>query len=202
MVHPGLSRPGWESRARTRGPGPKGPDPRPRTQGRPGYPVAVPDLDLLDLLSADHQNLVSAEAGSLVRVVLEHVTVERDLLHPAIEEYEPGGKAIVEGQRDADRMLEERLAAFEHDHSPDREMDVRKVVTEHIERQEPLFEQLRLSCPEDTLLKLVDGVNTSIAGAPKHPHPGLLRHGRFGEVVEEFADIADEIRDKLHGDRS
>jgi hypothetical protein len=162
----------------------------------------VPDVDLLDLLSADHQNLVSVEAGSLIREVLEHLTVERDLLHPAIEEYESGGKDIVESLRDADRMLEERLATFEHDQSPGRETDVRTLITEHIERQEPLFEQLRLSCPEETLVKLVDGVNTSIAGAPKHPHPGLLRHGRFGEVVEEFVDIADEIRDKLHGDRS
>jgi hypothetical protein len=168
---------------------------------RPGYPVAVPD-DLLDLLSADHQNLVSTEAGSLVRVVLEHLTVERDLLHPVIEKYEPDGEDIVDGLRDADRMLEERLAKLEHDMSPDRQMDVRNTINDHIARQEPLFERLRLSCPEGTLLKLVAGVNTSIAGAPKHPHPGLLRHGRFGEVVEEFADIADEIRDKLHGDRS
>jgi hypothetical protein len=162
----------------------------------------VPDIDLLDLLSADHQNMVSAEAGSLIEVVLPHLTVERDLLHPVIDEYEPNGKGVVDELRDLDRTLEDRLAAFEHDRSPDRERAVRHAIAAHIEREELLFPLLRVSCPEDTLQKLVDGVATSIAGAPKHPHPGLLRHGRLGEVVEEFADIADEIRDKLHGDRA
>jgi hypothetical protein len=158
------------------------------------------DLDLLDLLSADHENLVEADRAALIQVVLQHLTVERDLLHPAVKRYLPGGEARLEELRAADRDLEGRLARLEHEATPDHEAEVRSAISEHVEHQEPVFEQLRASCPEDVLSHLADGVVTSIGGAPKHPHPGLLHHGRIGEVVEELADIAAEVRDKVRGE--
>jgi hypothetical protein len=166
-------------------------------RGRPGYPDMVPELDLLDLLSADHENLSSADQKSLVRTVLQHLTVERELLYPVIEHYVSRGKGIVKTLRDADRLLEERLSRFEAHQTSDTEGEVRIAVGEHIDRLERLFAQVRESSPEQTLQELAARVVLSIEGAPRHPHPGLLHHGRIGEVVEDLADVVDDVRDEL-----
>ena len=160
------------------------------------------DLDLLDLLGADHENLSAADRKVLVRVILEHLTVERDLLYPVIERDLSDGEGIVDQLRHADRLLEERLSRFEAEATPANEGEVRVAVGEHVDRLERLFPVVRDSTPEATLQELADGVVLSIEGAPRHPHPGLLHHGRLGEIAEDIADIATDIKEKLHGGSS
>lgn len=159
------------------------------------------DPDVLDLLSADHQNLASAEPGSLVPVVMQHLTVERDLLYPAIDEYLSDGDEVLRTLRATDRGLEERLAAFEQDPSPLHENEVRAAIGEHIESRDRLFGQLRDGLPEEVLQDLLDTVSLSIGGSPTHPHPGWPDHGAAGEVAEVIATVADHLRDRFHGHR-
>ena len=71
------------------------------------------ELNLLDLLSADHQNLLEAAPGIRVLEVSQHLSVERDLLFPTISHHVSNGKEIVDYLRDSERQLEERLSEFE-----------------------------------------------------------------------------------------
>jgi hypothetical protein len=158
----------------------------------------VPDVDLLELLSADHRNLVAAESDSWVASVLQHVTVERTLLYPAIEEYESDGKTIVEGLRDADHLLEQRLATLEADPTPQNRGEVEAAIRAHVARREVLYPQLRRTIPASRLEALADEVPLTIGGSPTRPHPHLPDHGALGEVAEQLEVIADRLHDKFH----
>jgi hypothetical protein len=162
----------------------------------------VPDVDLLELLSADHRNLVAAESDSFVASVLQHVTVERTLLYPAIEEYESDGRAIVEDLRDADHVLEQRLGRLEADPTPENRSDVDAAIRAHVARRQVLFPQLRRTIPASRLEALADEVPLTIGGSPTRPHPHLPDHGALGEVAEQIEVIADRLHDKLHHDES
>jgi hypothetical protein len=155
----------------------------------------------LDLLSADHRNLVSAEADVLVSAVTQHLTVERDLLYPAVTTYADDGEAIVEDLRAGARLLEERLAELEEDPSADHQVGAQAAIQQHIDNQRRLFPQLRESIPGDTLRELADKIRFSIAGSPTHPHPHLPDTGLIGELAEGLAGVADQLRDELHGEK-
>jgi hypothetical protein len=171
----------------------------------------VADLDLLDLLSADHQNLVTIEQDALVKTILEHLWVERELLHPAIRENADHGDEIVDTLLALDDRLEDRLADLEdaaNSRDPvaeiarsEAEAEVRAVLTEHIAAQEEMFPKLRDSIPSVVLGDLAEGVPLAIGGAPTRPHAGRPE-GFLGEVAEGMAAATDHLRDLFHrGDR-
>jgi hypothetical protein len=158
----------------------------------------VPDVDLLQLLSADHRNLVAGEGDSFVASVLQHVTVERTLLYPAIEEYESDGRAIVEDLRAADHQLEQRLATLEADPTPENRGEVDAAIRAHVARRDVLYSELRRTIPASRLDALAEEVPLTIGGSPTRPHPRLPDHGALGEVAEQLEVIADRLHDKLH----
>lgn len=157
------------------------------------------ELDLLDLLSADHRTIAGADPRHVVADVAQHVQVERDLLYPAIREYATDAKSTLEDLRRAERSLEQRLSDYENDPSTDKFSAVQAEIREHVEMQEPLFEELRQSVPDWRLRELAAIVGFSIGGAPTHAHPHIPESGPIGEVAEELAGVADHLRDRLHG---
>lgn len=50
----------------------------------------MPDLDLLDFLSADHRNLL--EDSPEVVEISQHLSVERDFLYPKIRDHVDSGE--------------------------------------------------------------------------------------------------------------
>ena len=160
----------------------------------------MPDVDLLELLSADHQNLMSDESDSFVATVTQHLTVERTLLYPAIEKYESGGKAIVEDLRGSDHVLELRLAALEAAPTPGNHGAVDAAIRAHVARREVLYPELRRTIPASELEELAGEVPLTVGGSPTRPHPHLPEHGALGEVAEQLEVIADRLHDKLHHD--
>ena len=171
----------------------------------------VADLDLLDLLSADHQNLETIERDALVRTILGHLWIERELLHPAIRDHADHGDEIVDTLLALDDRLEDRLADLDdaaNGEDPvaaealsEAETEVRAVLSEHIAAQEELFPSLRDSIPAVVLEDLAEGVPLAIGGAPTRPHAGRAE-GFLGEVAEGVAAATDHLRNLLHrGDR-
>jgi hypothetical protein len=157
----------------------------------------VPDLDLLDYLSADHSVLGALEGKALESAVETHLTVERALLYPAIEAYLEDGKALVRrllaNDRQVEAVLADTSATFDGGHDPS--------LRTHIEAHEALVERLRADIPAATLVELGDQVGGAIADSPTHPHPRLPDHGPLRAVASELAGVADRIRDRLEEGR-
>jgi hypothetical protein len=158
----------------------------------------VPDLDLLDYLSADHQNLLEADPAPGVLDVSQHLSVERDFLYRAISHHVANGKAIVEDLRNAERRLEERLRDFENDATPEHREQLQAAIGDHVTFQEDLFARLRELIPESALLTPSEVIALSIGGGPTHAHPHLAEGGLVGNVIEDITSAADHARDHLH----
>ena len=161
------------------------------------YREAVPDLDLLDLLIADHENLSRTGPDGLLEAVLQHIWVERELLYPAIAEHLQGGEAVAEGLRQADDGLEEELAGLEPAAEAAAVGRVREALAGHVNTQEALFPSLRDSIPAEVLVDLADGVPLAIGGAPTRPRP-RAREGLLGELSDDVAAATDHLRGWLH----
>ena len=155
------------------------------------------DLDLLDLLAADHENLL--ESGPLVvTIVSQHLSVERDLLYPIIRESCRDGDALVDGLREVERRLEQRLRDFEPDPSAGPRSALDEAIREHVDYQAKLFPRLRREIPRSALEAALPTVPLSIGGSPTHAHPNLAEGGPAGEVVEDVVSVIDHVRDRLH----
>jgi hypothetical protein len=156
----------------------------------------VPDLDLLDFLSADHRNLL--ETSPRVLEVSQHLSVERDFLYPAITDHVGNGedgKAIVADLRRAERQLEERLRDFEKDATAEHRQRLQAAIAEHVDSQEQLFTRLRSLIPESELLRESESIALSIGGSPTHAHPHLAEGGVLGKIVEDVTSAADHAVD-------
>jgi hypothetical protein len=158
----------------------------------------VPDLNLLDFLSADHENLLEAAPAPGVADVSQHLSVERDFLYPTVSHHVPKGKEIVDDLRHAARELEDCLTEFEKDDSPENQQRLRDEIKKHVTSQEELFIHLRELIPESALLKPVEVIALSIGGAPTHAHKHLSEGGRIADLVEDFTSAADRTLDRLH----
>ncbi len=158
----------------------------------------VADLDLLDLLSGDHGNLLG-EPEPDVLAISQHLSVERDLLYPLIRHHLPDGDAVVNRLRHSEGTLEELLAGFEASATDDARSRLARAVRRHITQQERLFVRLRREVPPAALTRPVETVPLSIGGAPTHGHRSLAEGGPMGEIVEDVTSVADHVRDRVHG---
>jgi hypothetical protein len=151
------------------------------------------DLDLIDFLSADHQNL--KEAGgtdAFVEEVVKHLTAERALLYPAVERFLADGRGRVADMRVIDDQLE--------DSSTDK--DAARALVAHIDSQEALFSRLRAEVPSETLVELGRQVPLVVSEAPSRLHPHAPEGGPLRELISELDAVKDQIRDRLEKRRS
>lgn len=162
----------------------------------------MPDLDLLDYLSADHQTLLEAAPAPRVVDVSQHLSVERDFLYPAINHHVAYGEAIVEDLRNAERQLEEKLRDFEKGPIAEHREHLLAAITDHVDSQKELFTRLRDLIPEAALLTPSESIALSVGGSPTHAHPHLADGGLIGHLVEDFTSAADHTLDRLHGEKS
>jgi hypothetical protein len=158
----------------------------------------VPELNLLDYLSADHQNLLEAGANPRILEVSQHLSVERDFLYPAIGHHVANGKAIVADLRNSERRLEECMQDLEKDPTPEHRERLQAAIGDHFTFQEELFARLRGLIPESDLLVPSEVIALSIGGGPTHAHPHLAEGGLLGNIIEDAVSAADHARDHLH----
>jgi hypothetical protein len=152
------------------------------------------DLDLLDLLAADHVNLRTDVTGpEAVAAVEKHLTVERALLYPTLRSHLGDGRASVDELRTIDNTLVDALARG--DGAVDGETAV--ALEAHIGAQEAHYAELRQAVPATKLRELGDQVPWVLAEAPTHLHPHLPDHGPLREVAAELAAAADQYRDDI-----
>lgn len=158
----------------------------------------MPDVDLLNLLTADHQNLLSADPRSIVSETAQHLSVERDLLYPAVREYVDGAEDLIERFRASERLVEERLAPFERDPTPEARSALETSIRDHAKTFESAFSELRGQIPQGVLDELTKTVPLTIGSAPTHAHQNLAEGGIIGELAEDVDSVADHLRDRLH----
>lgn len=165
------------------------------------YCRSVPDLDLLDFLSADHQTLLEAAPAPRVADVAQHLSVERDFLYPAIGHHVAYGEAIVEDLRRSERQLEEQLREFEKNATAEHRERLRAAIADHVDSQEQLFTRLRDLIPEAALLTPSELIALSVGGSPTHAHPHLADGGLIGEIVEDITSATDHAFDRLRSNK-
>jgi hypothetical protein len=158
----------------------------------------VPDLHLLDYLSADHENLLEALPAIGVAEVSQHLSVERDFLYPVINDHLGDGEAVVADLRHAERQLEDRLKDLEKADTPEHRERLDKAIRDHVTSQEDLFTRLDGLIPESALLTPSESIALSIGGSPTHAHPHLAEGGLLGELVEDVTSATDHARDRWH----
>jgi hypothetical protein len=158
----------------------------------------VPELNLLDYLSADHQNLLEAAPAPGVLEVSQHLSVERDFLYPAIRHHADHRNDILEDLRRRERRIEECLRDVEKHPTPEHRDRLAAAIEDHVTFQEELFPRLREGIPEPALLFPSEVIALSIGGGPTHAHPHLAEGGLLGAVIEDVASAADHARDHLH----
>jgi len=152
-------------------------------------------MDLIDLLTADHQNLKGAVgADGFVAMVEEHLTVERALLYPEVERVLAPGDDQLGRLHQLDHALE-RAASAHDDHTDE-------LLQAHIAGQDGLFSKIRESVPAETLRTLGEQVPLVVAEAPTHAHPHLPDHGPFREIATEVAATVDQIEDHFRASGS
>jgi hypothetical protein len=161
----------------------------------------VPEVDLLDLLTVDHQRLLSAGSRSIVAETAQHLSVERDLLYPAVRDYVEGAENLLERFRASERPVEERLSAFERDPTPEARLALETSIREHAKRLESVFPALREQIPQDVLDELTETVPLAIGSAPTYAHQNLAEGGIVGELAEDLDSVADHLRDRIHARR-
>ncbi len=158
------------------------------------------ELDLLELLSADHQKLLDEHPPS-VSELAQHLGVERELLFPLIRRYACDGDAIVEALRADERLLEEGMADLERGRDApegvEQESTVAEALRAHVQTLEPLFSRLRRELPVEMLIRSARSVPLSIGAAPTHAHPRLSEGGPMSEIAEDVASVSDHVRDRL-----
>lgn len=154
--------------------------------------------DLIDLLAADHQTLLEAEDSSLVMLLSQHLSIERDLLYQGITEYCIDSEQTLRRLRNSDASLEACMSEYESEQTQQSRVALDQALHTHIDTLDLLFPELRKCIPGWWLTQSVDMVPMIIGGSPTHGHRILSESGPIGEVAEDIAAIADHIRKRVH----
>lgn len=165
------------------------------------YRLSMPDLDVLDLLSADHQNLLAAasEAAALeISEISQHLSVERDFLYPEIRYYLQDGDVVVDRFHKTEELIERKLVELDRQVTPESQNALEDAVRGHVELFDQVLPALREQIPVARLQKLAEIVPIAIGSAPTHPHRHVGEGGVIGEVIEDVESVADHVRDRLH----
>ncbi len=154
------------------------------------------ELDLLELLQADHVNLRESEQRpELEEAVAKHLTVERELFYPLVARRSICTHAELEELRTIDRSLAEAVLQAKAD--PSSEEALKRALETHISVQEALFSIVRDQVDPATLLRVAEDLPLTMAEAPTHVHPHLLDHGPLIGAAEDIAEAVDTFEDRF-----
>lgn len=175
--------------------------------------------DMVDLLVEDHHEVESMfqelEAGSGTpdeRRRLAHVVVAELVRHAVAEEqhlYPTARRALPDGDREADREIEEHAAAEQKMRELERleatEPRFEELLSalmadirHHIfEEERSLFPRLRGACDEAELAELGKKLEWAKAVAPTRPHPDAPDTPPANRITAPGAGLVDRVRDGL-----
>jgi hypothetical protein len=155
----------------------------------------MPDIDLVDLIVADHDDLLALDEDDVVTSITKHLALERALLYPAIERYLPNGKGLVAEMHRIDRVLEQGLEELESDQSEEENLTVAKDLLAHIDGQRDALDALKRTVAPERLQELTDQVPLILATAPHRPHLHAPDHGSLGEIASEIDARIDQAEE-------
>ena len=154
------------------------------------------DLDLLELLQADHVNLRKSEGHpELEESVAKHLTAERELFYPLVARKSICSHDELHELRAIDRSLVEAVLAAKAD--PSSQETLEQAIETHISVQEALFSIVRDQVDRATLTRIAEDVPLTVAEAPTHVHPHLLDHGPLIGAAEDIAEAVDTFEDRF-----
>ena len=153
-------------------------------------------LDLIDLLQADHLNLQQSEGHpEIEEAVAKHLTVERELFYPLVSRRAICSDEELDELRMLDRALADAVVKARTD--PSSRDDLKQAIETHISVQDALFSIVRDQVDPATLLRIADDLPLTMAEAPTHIHPHLPAHGLLEGAAEDIAEAVDTFEDRF-----
>ena len=153
-------------------------------------------LDLIELLQADHLNLRESEGHPEVEeAVAKHLTVERELFYPLVSRRSICSDEELDELRTLDRSLADAVVKARTD--PSSQAALNQAIETHISVQEALFSIVRDQVDEATLLRIAEDLPLTMAEAPTHVHPHLPAHALLEGAAEDIAEAVDTFEDRF-----
>jgi len=181
---------------------------------------AGPDTDVVDILTADHQEMIELFgqierepdvgqrrnlADTLIAEVMRHAVAEEMFVYPAVKEHVPNGaEEVAHDKQEHDEIVRMMKRIEDVDASDPAFLElVRQLETQlrhHANDEETdQFPQLRLNIPREKLVDLGKKVQNAKKLAPTRPHPHAPHSELFHKTVGPGVRMVDRLRDKLTG---
>lgn len=185
-----------------------------------GSQHAASTMDVVDILTADHQDMVelcsqiehTADpaqrrdlADTVIAEVVRHAVAEEMHVYPAIEEHVPNGAEEVEHDKREHAELQRVMKQMENlDASTpafmERVRELDGLLRHHAHDEEAKqFPQLRAHIPADKLVAMGKTVEEAKSMAPTRPHPNAPQAELFHKTIGLGVGMIDRLRDKLTG---
>lgn len=185
-----------------------------------GSQHAASTMDVVDILTADHQDMVelcsqiehTADpaqrrdlADTVIAEVVRHAVAEEMHVYPAIEEHVPNGAEEVEHDKREHAELQRVMKQMENlDASTpafmERVRELDGLLRHHAHDEEAKqFPQLRAHIPADKLVAMGKTVEEAKSMAPTRPHPNAPQAELFHKTIGLGVGMIDRLRDRLTG---
>ncbi|WP_457963933.1 hemerythrin domain-containing protein [Arthrobacter sp. D1-29] len=179
-----------------------------------------PGLDVVDILTADHQEMVElfsqiggtpdAErrkdlADTLIAEVMRHAVAEEMYVYPAMEKHIPNGAEEVEhDKKEHDEIVQlmKRIEGVDPSEPTFMELvgQLEAQLRHHANDEESeQFPKLRTHIPAEKLVELGEKVQKAKKLAPTRPHPSAPHSELFHKTVGPGVGMVDRLLDKLTG---
>jgi hemerythrin superfamily protein len=181
---------------------------------------AVPRQDVVDILIADHREMIELLAqikgatdaarrkdlaDTVIAEVVRHAVAEEMYVYPAMEDQVPNGAEQVEHDKEEHQEIVELMKEIEGLDASDQTFMTRihqfeKQLRHHADDEESdQFPQMRAHMTGTTLVELGEKVQTAKKLAPTRPHPSAPHSELFHKTIGPGVGMIDRLRDKLTG---
>ena len=178
------------------------------------------DQDVLDLLEADHQDMLDLiatiqqattveqrrdTADTVIAEIMRHAVAEEMYVYPAMERYLPNGAEAVEhDKKEHDQLVDVMKQLEDVDAATDQFMtlvhELEDQLRHHVsDEEDEQFPQMRDYIPLKERIELGQQVEKAKAIAPTRPHPQAPHSELFHKTVGAGVGMVDRLRDKLTG---
>jgi hemerythrin-like domain-containing protein len=181
---------------------------------------AQPRSDVVDILTADHQEMLELlatvegapdthqrrdVADAVIAEVMRHAVAEEMYVYPAVEEHVPDGAEEVEHDKREHQEIVELMKRLEGVDAADpsfislvKELEGKLRHHAHDEEAEQ-FPKLREHVPAEKLVELGEKVQMAKKLAPTRPHPHAPHSELFHKTIGPGVGMVDRLLDKLRG---